>query len=198
LLPIPFDWFTIHSRSSAGELVSRLSSCVEQDGLFLGKANYETLRSPSFLDGATYDSPEDIPETGWFRGRVWPTGFRLWRITGIRNSFLPVIRGRLIPTREGGTDIKIFMTLHPLVAALVAIMFSTGVATAVSAIDSTSRSVALVSCLFGVVLVLGGFWSEAPKARRILSRILDGDDPAKGSALASSLTRGCSGRLRRR
>ena len=181
MLPIPFDRFTIHSRLSAAEVVSRLSSCVEKDGIFLGKATYETLRTPSFLLSSAYESSDDIPELNWFRGRLGPTGFRLWRVTGVRNSFLPVINGKLVQTGNGGTDVRVLMTLHPLVAGLYSCLLGASVATAFSSVDQTERQWPLVSCMFGIALVLGGFWSEALKARRIVSKLLESQEPARGS-----------------
>jgi hypothetical protein len=181
LLPIPFEWFTIRSQLTAAEIVARLSSHLEGDGLIIGRPKYKILRTPTFFEAALNHFTDDIAgDPEWFRGRVWPTGFKVWRITGIRNAFLPIIRGRLVPARGNGTDIKISMRLHPLVAAFVAFIVSVGVVTGVSSLDPTRRSTAFVSCVFAIALVLGGFWFEAPKSKHILLKLFEGHGTVKG------------------
>lgn len=57
----------------------------------------------------------------WFRlpstpfvGRVRPDGFRLLRVVRGRDSFNPALYGTFVRT-EGGTKVKVLVTLHPLV-----------------------------------------------------------------------------------
>ncbi len=57
---------------------------------------------------------ENLP----FTGKVYGSGFRIMRAHKVRDSFNPVMYGRLIPSSEG-SRIKIFMTFHPSVWAFI-------------------------------------------------------------------------------
>jgi len=110
-----------------------------------------------------------------FLGRLDGTTFKVVRIIGYRNSFLPVIRGRI--TQHGqGADVRLVMTLHPLVALFLLVWF-TGLGTAVfgnlEAAGSLFAALPLGLCLFGAAVTLAGFVPEALEAKRIMREKLD-------------------------
>ncbi len=49
-----------------------------------------------------------------YEGKVSQTGFRVNRKINYRNSFLPILYGKFIPTNYG-TKVNIHMTMHPIV-----------------------------------------------------------------------------------
>lgn len=121
-------------------------------------------------------------EHKYFQGTFSKEGFKLTRIIHYRNSFLPRISGSIAP--EGaGSVVKIKMNLHPLVIAFMAVWFGgviiASVAVIIAFITHSSRAnpgmlVPLGMLIFGIALVSGGFWFEAPKQQEKLIAILQG------------------------
>ena len=129
-----------------------------------------------------------VEPTKWFRffhegkpfqGKCSREGFRITRIIRYRNSFLPIINGNYLNS-SNGTTIQIKMGLHPIVIAFMGIWFGGVVIGAVS----ISYSLAIRECgfqlpmlipfamlLFGIALVLGGFWFEAKKQKPLLESL---------------------------
>src|SRR5947208_74330 len=62
-----------------------------------------------------------------FHGKLTPDGFRVSRIIEGRNTYLPWVRGKLVPKRDGGTEVRIVSSLHP-VALLIVVLFAAGAA----------------------------------------------------------------------
>jgi hypothetical protein len=100
-------------------------------------------------------------------GSVEGDSFKLQRAILYRNSFLPIIRGRIVPI-EVGTRIKVTMHLHPFVALFMTFWLG-AVGYALIAASSTSRLPLALMFLFGIVLIAGGFVPEALRAKRLLS-----------------------------
>ena len=151
-------------------------------------------------DSWVIDSPLDVPAlvaamreliepTQWFRrpgrsdhtplqGTINDQGFTSSRIIHYRNSFLPMLYGRFIPT-PAGTSIRIRMTLHPLVMAFMAYWLGMtglfallGVVAGFTGQTWTMGIVAGCMFLFGLGMTYAGFWAEAGKAKAILSEVL--------------------------
>ncbi|HEX8695705.1 MAG TPA: hypothetical protein VF746_25040 [Longimicrobium sp.] len=154
---LPFERYELHSALPAAEAASRLAAAVEPERRFRsGKA----ARA--------------------FEGEVGGAGFRIRRIIGYRNSFLPTIHGRIVPD-AGGSRVRCTLTLHPLTAVITALWLA-GVVLIGGGIalgplppgqSGWSRVAPLGMLLFGWGLVSGAFTLEARRARRLLSELLD-------------------------
>jgi hypothetical protein len=122
---------------------------------------------------------EEPPLGQWFRsagpvvepfiGRVQDESFKLRRDIRYRNSFLPLVRGRIVPTATG-TRVTVTMFLHPFVALFT--VFWLGIAGYGAVTDTSSGLFSWGMFAFGVLLVTGGFFPEAFAAKRILSEAL--------------------------
>ncbi len=161
---IPFDRFTIHSRMSPVEAVQALQAVVEPQ---------------KFLRFSTAGAQP-------FEGRVKGYGFRITRIIGYRNSWLPVVVGSVTPA-PGGSLVRIHMRLLVIVG-----LFSTAwlcgiglaaVGLGLQALAHPDKD-ALLSLIptgmfvFGLALTNGGFWSEATKQKRMLIDLFGGGPSA--------------------
>jgi hypothetical protein len=108
-----------------------------------------------------------------FIGSADGDSFKMHRDIQYRNSFLPRIRGRVLPTPTG-TQINVTMYTHPVVAAFMT--FWLGM-TGLAAITNFPRIlIPAAMFLFGAALMCGGFFIEAFKAKRILAEAFS--DPA--------------------
>jgi hypothetical protein len=113
-----------------------------------------------------------------FLGKLGHNTFRLSRDIRYRNSFLPLIWGRIVPTSRG-SRINVTMFLHPFVAMFMIVWFS-GLGYGIVQLWVHRKEAvpfaALIPAamfLFGVGLVLVGFIPEAIKAKRLLESALD-------------------------
>lgn len=129
----------------------------------------QTNTAPRKLFRMTHDHP-------YFEGEISAERFQINRIIHYRNSFLPRITGTITP-QENGTKIDIKMKLHPFITVFMAVWF-TGVILATLAVlfvlltkpeeATIGMLVPLVMLVFGIALVSGGFWFEAPKQKEKL------------------------------
>ena len=103
--------------------------------------------------------------------------FRVRRDIRYRNSFLPLVWGRIVSGRRG-SRVRVTVFMQPLVAAFMAVWFYGLGSVTVSLLeepDTGPRWAALFPLgllLFGVVVISIGFFSEAIKARRLLEHAL--------------------------
>jgi hypothetical protein len=112
------------------------------------------------------------PEASWppFVGTVSKDGFRVYRDIRYRNSFLPIVSGRVEQTSDG-TRVSVAMYLHPLAALFMLFWLSAVAIGAVSAYAKHGLAGASIPAgmfVFGVALVCGGFFPEAFKAKKLL------------------------------
>src|SRR5438552_3137022 len=119
-----------------------------------------------------------------FLGTVGRSSFRLRRDIRYRNSFLPLVWGRIVPS-PGGSRINVTMFLHPLVALFMIFWFS-GLGYAVVQLwvhrkEAVPFAVLIPAAmiLFGVALVLVCFIPEAIKAKRLLESAFDPSNHAR-------------------
>ena len=119
--------------------------------------------------------------TQLFEGTFADGRFHMVRLVRGRNSFRPVIEGRLSPTPRG-TRIDVQLRLHPLVLGLSAILFGIGGLVAViAAAESLARRepapqlivVPLMAAASAVIAVAASL--EARKATRLLARVFDSE-----------------------
>jgi hypothetical protein len=152
---VPLYWFHIDVPTQPQVLNDRLRSVVSDE---FGMGEY--LRNAWTSRGSA--GPP-------FLGHIEDDKFALRRNTNYRNSFHPIIRGRIIPTQIGA-QVSVFMFLHPFTALFM--MFWLGVVgyAALRGISASSW-VSWVPCAmfaFGVALTTGLFFLEALEAKRLL------------------------------
>jgi hypothetical protein len=127
--------------------------------------------------GRQFDPPAKSPQ---FTGEITSRSFRLVRVITYKNSFLPVIRGMFEADPDGGTSIRIRMTIPPFTVVFMVVwlgMVGAGAA-AMSLNDLQSGSLTslfpLGMLLFGLCLPVAGFYPEARKAERLLREAVSG------------------------
>ena len=122
--------------------------------------------------------PSDAVES--FHGTITGNNFRIQRNIHYRNSFLPVIRGRVDAT-ESGSEIRLEMSLHPVVKAFLAVWFAFVGLDCLATLFGTiagdpiplpAHFGAWGMLLFGILLAVVPFRIEAQKARQELESVL--------------------------
>lgn len=105
-----------------------------------------------------------------FLGSVDNLSFQVRRNIHYRNSFLPMIRGKIVPTPTG-SRVDVFMYIQPFSLAFMVLWIGFLVFAESRAIDANiARSFLPVGMiLFGVALSLGSFFYEALKVMPLLS-----------------------------
>ena len=153
---MPFYLTTLHTPLSPAEAAAALAAITRapsRRGWFAGPAI------------ATTDST--------FTGAVSEDGFRISRTISYRNSFLPLIEGRLRATPQG-SEVRLLMRLfYPVLAFIAVFAF-----TLVRMLDNAGHDLggyALFTPLFALVLTLAAFIPEALIARRRIARALQAD-----------------------
>ena len=156
----PKDHFEVESALPAAEILAVLDAVVEPPKWFRWRA----------ASGKK------------FFGEVSTDNFKIWRIISYRNSFLPIIEGRITPTISG-SHIAVTLRLHGFVS-LFMLFWLGGVSTGlVSFVTEVMRAkpgplpLLLVPSgmfLFGVVMTSGCFWWEAKKTKPALIELLKG------------------------
>lgn len=115
-----------------------------------------------------------------FEGVLSWEGFKIWRIIHYRNSFIPIISGSF---EEGapGVKVKVRMRLHLFVMAFMCVWFAVAgcviILTGAALLSGhTAPSpmwfIPFALFFFGWLLVSGGFWFEARKAKPLLMDLL--------------------------
>jgi len=132
-----------------------------------------------------------------FQGSLTSDKFTVSRVIGYRNSFLPIIAGKIEPA-EGGAIVRLVFRLHLAAAIFMAIWFG-GVL-----LGCLAATVALIlgkihphptllipfgMLAFGIALVCGGFWFETLKQKPMLLELFQATEIAnegRGSSLWTS------------
>jgi hypothetical protein len=127
------------------------------------------------------DIPVDSgpPFVGWVEGNR----FKFVRAITGRNSFLPIISGRLV-AGEGGAVVQATLRLAHSVALFMAFWMTAVIYGAIEGLpraweksDVMGMVFPLGMPIFGLVLTLSGFLPEKRKARRLLSKAFGIQDP---------------------
>lgn len=152
---MPVFWFNVDAPIPPQVLVDRLRSVVTG----------ESKLSKFF--GSAWASQElrDVP----FIGDVRDDSFTIRRNIHYRNSFLPRISGRIVPTLTGAR-VQILMYVHPFVG-LFMVLFLTAAGHVAFTKHSTSGFPPWGLFAFGIALLAGGFFLEAVIARRKLTAV---------------------------
>lgn len=165
-----FYHFELHVPATPPELVQRLQAVVCQP-------QFSLLRA----------WPEVPPECQ-FLGEVTAATFTLRRHIRYRNSFLPQISGQIIA--EGrGSRVQVGMSPHPAVIVFMLLWLSVPTLMIFSPqLHGWDKLFPLGFMLFGVGLVVAGFWPEALKARRMLAELCEAPrQPARHDEFPTSL-----------
>lgn len=149
---MPFYRFHIDVDAPPQVVVERLRSIVRDK---------PTLWE-SFCNMWPFGDPASVP----FIGSVQDESFELRRDIRYRNSFLPMIRGRITPNGVG-TRVCVTMLIHPLVAIFM-IFWLGMVAFGAISMRSASSIIPGGMFIFGVALTVGAFVPEAIKAKRLI------------------------------
>jgi len=145
---MPIYWFHLDLSLPANVVRERLQLLVHEEP---GWRLWLSSRRPSIS-----------PFIGWVRD----DSFKLRRAIGYHNDFLPRLRGRIVPI-PAGARVSVTMFVHPSVALFMT--FWLGVLGYAALTHSAHRLGLCGMFAFGVVLISGGFFSEAFIARRILT-----------------------------
>lgn len=149
---IPFDRFVIESPLAPARAAAELAS------------NVEPRQWIRFRRGASA-----------FEGEVWETDFRISRMIGYNNAFLPRIHGGFERSPHG-TRVSGTMRLHPFVLVFIAVWSGMAILIGFSNMAQgplTPLALAPVGMIaFMWALVCGAFTIEARIARRRLAEIL--------------------------
>jgi YD repeat-containing protein len=108
-----------------------------------------------------------------FLGSVENLSFKIRRNIQYRNSFLPIIQGKIVPTPTG-SRVNVFMYMHPFSLVFMMIWFGELVFIESKFIDvDIARSFLPIGmAVFGLALSLGGFYFEALKVMPLLSEAI--------------------------
>ena len=149
------------------------------------------VRTPLPCDEVLRRLSEVVEPKQWFRfpffgkhrpyeGVVSANGFRISRVIDYRNSFLPMIDGRVSPDAHG-TVVDVSLSLHPFTSVFMAvwlgltgvlgIVFLVGVLLGHGSGEPVFSLVPLGMCAFGYLLMHGGFAFEVGPVRKLLHEV---------------------------
>jgi hypothetical protein len=118
-----------------------------------------------------------------YQGEIGEHSFEMMRIINYRNSFLPLIKGR-ISSEPIGSKIEVEMSLHPVVFVFMLVWLGMvgqfGVLLLIATIaEGTFEPAALIPVgmfIFGCLLPLIGFKPEAGRSKKFLQQLLQTDE----------------------
>jgi hypothetical protein len=156
---IPLEKFTIHSSQNPDRVREKLLEVVEP-------------RQILPWDAKNCAKP--------YQGEIGDRAFQISRIISYRNSFLPLIDGRITP--EGtGSKIEISMSLSPVVFIFMLVWLgmvgNIGILFLLATLSEGKFEAAALIPLgmffFGCLLTFLGFKPEAQKAKKFLIQLLE-------------------------
>jgi hypothetical protein len=113
--------------------------------------------------------PGEKPEPP-FVGAVQNESFRIQRNIAHRNSFLPLLDGRISPT-PSGARINVTMSMQPLVFVFI-LCWLAMVGHGALTDRSTNHALLWGMFVFGILLALVGFFPEVDRAKTLLSTVI--------------------------
>ena len=172
---IPFERFKIITRLCETEILERLEASVEPKRF---------IRPSSLLRKFLVLGPSKKP----YEGKIDRPYFYVSRIIGYKNSFLPMIKGELVPAARG-CSVYIVMRPHLLISTFMALLlggvliyFLMILGSFISSLGHTSKedpSALLVPVfLFSLIYtpLLGFFKFESIKSREFFQKLFESDD----------------------
>lgn len=161
---MPFYRFELDTLLSTKEVAERLKAHIKEPRGFF-KSIRSSFSLESFLPSKSLDQP--------LIGTIDDNTFRVRRDIHYRNSFLPLVHGRITPTPTG-SHISVKMFMHPLVAVFMLFWLSGVGSIGVLMLFKQQVSLAafdfipLGMFIFGVALTYFGFFPEALKAKYLI------------------------------
>jgi hypothetical protein len=155
---------TLQSRLTVPDALQRLSRHVRPP-----RSRWQAIEFACSWD------PKNEPP---FIGTITGDHFRIRRVIGYRNSFLPVISGRVTPDIYG-SRIDVVLRVNAPVIVVMTIWLAAAVVGAAVGVSSWLETrdarglFALLLQAFGSGLILGGFIPEKRKAVKLLRDALD-------------------------
>ncbi len=154
---LPFETIVIETPLTKEEAISNLTKSIEPEKTF------------RFLNKS---------DTKHFEGQLRGNEFEIKRIISYRNSFLPIVKGRL-QTIGTGTRLTVNMRVHVAVMIFMAVWFGfVGLFFVVSLLGSEDNGETILlplgMLLFGYALTMGGYLFESYRTKEILTDITKG------------------------
>ena len=154
---LPFETIVIETPLTKEETISNLSKSIEPEKSF------------RFFNKS---------DTKDFEGQLRGNEFEIKRIISYRNSFLPIIKGRL-QTFGTGTRVTVNMRLHAAVIIFMAVWFGgVGLFFLASLLGLKDNGDTILfplgMLLFGYALTMGGYLFESYRTKEILTDITKG------------------------
>jgi hypothetical protein len=159
---LPFENITYKTKLDSDKILKRINEITEPQKIF----------RKSGIFGSTNYKP--------YEGYIDGMSFKITRITGYRNSFLPKIEG-IIKKSFHETTVNVKMRLHPFVLIFMSIWCG-GVGLGFLAVLNTSINkgnfepiilIPLGMLLFGYGLTTGGFKYESIKSKKYLAQLFE-------------------------
>ena len=160
---LPLENITFKTQLPSDEVISRLDGLVEPE---------KGLRFSLFNSASTKP----------YEGQIYGQTFRMKRIIGYRNSFLPRIKG-VVSTDYDGTTIRVTMRLHVVVLVFLCFwcgfigLVCLGILSRLSD-DAEGKLVDLVPfgmLGFAYALTMVAFKMESIRAKKVLQRAFEAD-----------------------
>jgi YD repeat-containing protein len=153
---MPYYSFHLNVPAQPGVVAERIRRIVSPTPTF-----WETL-------GSSWKRPR-APGSA-FLGSVENLSFKIRRNIQYRNSFLPIIWGKIVPS-PSGSRVNVFMYMHPfsLVFMLVWFGFLIHIESKLVDVNIARSFMPIGMAIFGLALSLGGFYFEALKVMPLLS-----------------------------
>jgi|SRR5215469_5992326 len=153
---LPFERLTLRSELRSDEVYSRLAAAVEP---------VRWITNPFSRD----HKPSE--------GEITSSGFKITRMIRYRNSFRPIVTGR-IRDEGAGCVIEIILRLNVIVAVFMALWLAVVTGGAIRTLAEVSQGRSAVPALilfgmsaFGYGLMQGAFVFESRKARQFLNAL---------------------------
>src|SRR5580693_5061886 len=156
---MPYSSFHLSVPAQAEVVAERIRSIVSPAPTFWG-----TL-------GSSWRRPQGAVSP--FLGSVENLSFKIRRNIQYRNSFLPIIRGKIVPTPTG-SRVDVFMHMHPFSVVFMMVWFGIILFFESKFVDvNIARSFLPIGmAVFGLALSVGGFYFEALKVMPLLSEAI--------------------------
>jgi hypothetical protein len=163
---VPYERVVLHGQLSAEEVIRRLAAAVEPRKRF---------RISFLADHKPY------------QGEITGHRFSVSRIIGYRNSFLPTVDG-VVRAAGQGAVLEATLMPHPVVLAFMGFWLSAVLLGSLAVLSTQlppGRSRWLFAfpagmLLFGYLLMQGGFWFEARRAKDFLHSLASSEGDTSG------------------
>jgi hypothetical protein len=152
MLFLPFEKIKYKTNLSRDIIIEKLDSVIEP-------------KKPGIFGGLSY--------VKYFRGELLENEFKIIRNIVYRNSFIPIIKGKIYNEDESVT-INIFMRMYIFVTIFITFWLGICLMVICASLPSTkSTIIPSVIFVFGYTLMIACFKYESKKARKLLEELLN-------------------------